>query len=384
MSDVRAHGELAEAVVRRVGADRATVLSMVDDIAGGLSPGFHRAVIAMLPPALGVAFGGPSFDSRVQVDGDLACLRELAARATLIIAPTHSSNLDSIVLGLVLGRAGLPPFAYAAGKHLFRNRMLAALMPRLGAFRLDPDRRERLYLRVVQTYVNELVARGTHTVVFPSGTRCRSGQVESSVKLGLLGASVQVSRPIALVPITINYQVVLEAEWLIAYYLAGRAHERIVGDELFAWGRLRDTARRLARLDQRVAIHVGSPIDASPGDSWRPRLIAALAQAYRRGVVFFATHLVARALFDAGADEQPIAQVEDAIAATQKRLDRDPAQGHTWRGLASASPAEILDSALRAWDSWHRTPVATRRGGRIAITGRDLLLYYRNRSVHVP
>ena len=385
MSDDVRDPELAEAVVRRVGADRATVLSMVDEIAGELSPGFHRAVIAMLPPALGVAFGGPSFDARVHVDGDLGSLRQLATGATLIVAPTHSSNLDSIVLGLVLGRAGLPPFAYAAGKHIFRNRLLAALMLRLGAFRLDPDRRDRLYLRVVQVYVNELVARGTHTVVFPSGTRCRSGEIESNVKLGLLGASVQVARRIALVPVTINYQVVLEAEWLIAYHLAGRAHERIVGDELFVWGRLRDTARRLTRLDQRVAIHVGPPIEASPGgDSWRPRLIAALAAAYRRGVVFFATHVVARALFDAGADEQPIAHVRDAIAATRQRLDRDPALGHTWRPLAAASPAEILDAALRAWDSWHQTPVATRRGSRIAITSRDLLLYYRNRSVHVP
>ncbi|HXU03468.1 MAG TPA: 1-acyl-sn-glycerol-3-phosphate acyltransferase, partial [Polyangia bacterium] len=355
MSDARDR-ELAEAVVRRVGGNRATVLSMIDDIAGQLSPGFHRAVVAMLPPALGVAFGGPSFDARVHVEGDLAGLRELATRTTLIVAPTHSSNLDSVVLGMVLGRAGLPPFAYAAGKHIYRNRLFAALMFRLGAFRLDPDRRDRLYLRVVQTYVNELVARGTHTVVFPSGTRCRSGEIESSVKLGLLGASVQVARPIALVPVTINYQVVLEAEWLIAYHLAGRSHERIVGDELFVWGRLGDTARRLARLDQRVAIHVGSPI-AAPGDSWRQRLVAALAGAYRRGVVFFATHVVARALFDGGADEQPIAQVQDAIAATRQRLDRDPALGHTCSSLASASPTEILDAALRAWGSWHRTPV---------------------------
>src|SRR5439155_7681084 len=140
-------------------------------------------------------------------------------RSTVILAPTHASNLDSIVLGVLAGRAGLPPFAYAAGRHIYRHRVFAALMRRLGAYKLDPDRRDRRYLRVVNVYVNELIARGYHTVVFPSGTRGRSGEVEAKLKLGLLGAAVHAPRPITIVPITINYQIVLEADHLIAYYL---------------------------------------------------------------------------------------------------------------------------------------------------------------------
>ncbi|TMQ06759.1 MAG: hypothetical protein E6J91_37275 [Deltaproteobacteria bacterium] len=280
----------------------------------------HRAAVDLLPGALGAAFGGGTFGTRVMVEGCLDAVRELSARATLIIAPTHASNLDSIVLGLVLGRAGMPPFAYAAGKHIFRNRLLAAVMRRLGAYCLDPDRRDRLYLRVVQVYANELVARGYHTVVFPSGTRCRSGEVESAVKLGLLGAAVHVARPIAIVPVTINYQVVLEAEPLIAYYLAGRAHERIVGDELFVWGRLGHTARRLSRLDQRVVIRFGEPIDPRADEGpWRPRVARALTTAYRRDSVFLATHIVARALHDLDHAELPGATVLAAIESSRTR-----------------------------------------------------------------
>ncbi|TMQ09695.1 MAG: hypothetical protein E6J90_37455 [Deltaproteobacteria bacterium] len=389
MSDVRDFGRersaIAEAVARRVGGDRAAVAEILDGIAGAFSAPLHRAAVDLLPGALGAAFGGGTFGTRVMVEGCLDAVRELSARATLIIAPTHASNLDSIVLGLVLGRAGMPPFAYAAGKHIFRNRLLAAVMRRLGAYCLDPDRRDRLYLRVVQVYANELVARGYHTVVFPSGTRCRSGEVESAVKLGLLGAAVHVARPIAIVPVTINYQVVLEAEPLIAYYLAGRAHERIVGDELFVWGRLGHTARRLSRLDQRVVIRFGEPIDPRADEGpWRPRVARALTTAYRRDSVFLATHIVARALHDLDHAELPGATVLAAIESTHAALAADPALGRPWRGLDPATPSAVLAAALHAWASWHRTPPAIQRGESVAVAARDLLLFYRNRTAHIP
>ena len=44
---------------------------------------------------------------------------------TLIIAPTHSSNMDSIVLGFALEASGLPPCTYGAGKNLFTNRLIS-------------------------------------------------------------------------------------------------------------------------------------------------------------------------------------------------------------------------------------------------------------------
>jgi glycerol-3-phosphate O-acyltransferase len=387
MSDVRTfaaeRAAIVEAVVRRVGADRRAISEILDEMAGGFSAPLYRATIALLPHALATVFGGPSFQDRVTIEGPLDELRALATRATLVLAPTHASNLDSIVLGLVTGRAGLPPFAYAAGKHIFRNCVLAALMRRLGAYQLDPDRRDRLYLRVVNVYVNELLARGYHTVVFPSGTRGRSGCVESTVKLGLLGAAVHVAHPVAIVPVAISYQVVLEAEHLIAYYLAGRSHERIVGDELFAPGRLADTARRLARLDQRVVLRFAPPIDPHARGAWRSRIASELTAAYRRDTVFFATHVAARALFDLGRPDVPVTSAYDAVARVRERLAADPGSSRIWRGLDGSPPAEIVDAALHAWNSWHRVPPVTRRGSTLAIANPDLVLYYRNRTAHI-
>ena len=370
---------IAGAVVRRVGGDGAAVSAILTEMAGGFSPVLHRTAIGILPSLLALAFGG---GERITVLGPVAELRALATRATLVLAPTHASNLDAIVLGMVAGRAGLPPFAYAAGKHIFRNRALAALMRRLGAYQLDPDRRDRLYMRVVNVYVNELLARGYHTVVFPSGTRGRSGRIESALKLGLLGAAVHVAHPVAIVPVSIEYQIVLEAEHLIAYYLAGRAHERIVGDELFLSGRLADTARRLARLDQRVVLRFAPAIDPHGGGPWRARLAGELTAAYRRATVFFSTHVVARALFDL-ASEVPLASVHAAIARAREQLAADPEAGRPWDGLAAASPDEILAAALRAWESWHRASPVARRGSMVVVRDRDLLLYYRNRSAHI-
>jgi 1-acyl-sn-glycerol-3-phosphate acyltransferase len=358
MSDVRDYdaerAAIRQAVVQRVGKDAGVI---VDEITSGFSSPLHRFTIELLPRVIGAAFGG-SFDARVDVDGPLAELRALARDTTLVLAPTHASNLDSIILGLVSARAGLPPFAYAAGKHIFRNPLFATLMRRLGAFQLDPDRLDRLYLRVVNVYMHELLARGYHTVVFPSGTRCRSGEVESTVKLGLLGAAVHVARPVRIVPVTMTYQIVPEAEHLIAYYLAGRSHERIVGDELFVWGRLRDTANRLRRLDQRVAVRFDQPIDPHAPGPWRTRIATELTAAYRRGTVFFPTHLVARAVFDLGGD----------VIAEQAIVD--------------VVGENVLDAALSAWDSWHRTPPLIRRGREVHVANRALLLFYRNRTIH--
>lgn len=391
MPDARELRDIAATVGARLPGD--TVVRHLAEIAGGFDARLHRAVIAALPPLLAAAFSPAgarpeSFDARVEVAGDLAELRALAERTTLVIAPTHSSNLDAIVLGLVLARAGLPPPAYAAGKHVFRNRVLGAAMRRLGAFCLDPDRRDRRYLQVVQAYTTEVLARGVHTVIFPGGTRCRTGEVESAIKLGLLGAALRASRrttrPIAIVPVTINYQVVLEAEWLTAYHLAGRAHERIVGDELFTWSRLGSTARRLRRLDQRVAIKFGRPIDPLAGDArvpWRARLVPAITRAYRRDTVLFASHVVARALYDlAGGGEVgtqtvltfPEAEVARAIASARGQL-------RPW--LSASVGADLLADACASWDACHRAPVVITAGGRVTISNLPLVWFYRNRTL---
>jgi glycerol-3-phosphate O-acyltransferase len=60
------------------------------------------------------------------VEGPIEKLRRLAKIGTLVLVPTHSSNLDSVALGYVLMREGLPPVVYGAGKNLFSNPLIAS------------------------------------------------------------------------------------------------------------------------------------------------------------------------------------------------------------------------------------------------------------------
>lgn len=398
-------------------ATRAAVTAHAAAIAGGFERGLYHAVTLGLVPALAAVFTPPghrpSLDDRLTVTGDAARLHDLAAAGTtLFVAPTHSSNLDAIALGVAMRRAGLPACAYAAGEHLYRHRVAGALMRHLGGFRVERGRTTALYKVTLKAFAAALLERGLHTVVFPGATRCRDNRVETALQLGLLGAAVAAERRgphrLAVVPVTINHQVVLEAAHLVAYHLAGRGHERVVGDELFVPGRLLATARRLRALDQRVVIHLGAPLGldgrpfdpAAPRPAADPRAVAgALVAAYRRDTVLLDTHVVAAALFDLlaatpalvplgrvaptdldlarspGGVTFPRARVLDAIARTtgalagRRRLDPD------------RPPAALLASAISAWHAAHRERVATATGDHVRVDDPRLIFFYRNRCV---
>jgi hypothetical protein len=180
--------------------------------------------------------------------------------------------------------------------------------------------------------------------------------------------------------VTINHMVVLEAEWLIGYYLAGRADERIVGDELLKWGRLASSLRRLRRLDDRVAIRFGDPVEPQPAR----QLAAVLTAAYRRETVLFATHVMARAVFDLDARRGGCSdrEVHDEIARVVSMIAADPTGGRVHRDVAAATPGAIAAAAISAWQACHRVPPVRRRDGRYEIADPALVLFYRNRTSH--
>lgn len=393
--------EVRSRVLSRRPSAARKVDTILEEVGGGFAPALHGLVMTCAPPLLRVAFSPPGRaltalrgdEGRLQFEGPVQELRRLAERGTLLIAPTHSSNLDSLVLGLALDRAGLPPCVYAVGEHLFRNPLVALLVRNLGGYRLDRGRADPTYWAVVQEYSTVLLERGLHSVVFPGGTRNRSNEVESSERLkrGLLGTGLRAqhgatARPVFAVPVTINYLVVLEAEWLVHYELTGRAHERVVGDELLRPDRLPDSARRLRRLEQRVLIRFGEalPLAAYAPDDTR-RLAADLASAYRQLTTFMVTHVAARAVFDvlaarAGTEDVhrlapaalPLPEVLDAVARTKALL-----------GHAAATPAEVLAAAARAFGSCHPVPPFEPIGDQVQVKHLGLLYFYRNRSRHL-
>ncbi len=245
----------------------------VYDFARGAAPRLLTGLMqpSSLPSEL---FGkGPSTIERLlNVEGPIDKLRRLEDVGTLVYVPTHSSNMDSIVLATALDRVGLSPVVYGAGKNLFTNPIISFFMHNLGAYRVDRRIRVRAYKSVLKTYAQVMVERNYHSLFFPGGTRSRSGMIEHRLKLGLLGAAVQafsrnqargIGRPVYFVPATINYALVLEAETLIEDWLKERGQARYIieDDEFSRIDRWAAFFRKIMGLSSACIIRFGDPID---------------------------------------------------------------------------------------------------------------------------
>jgi glycerol-3-phosphate O-acyltransferase len=213
-----------------------------------------------------------TLDDQILIQGPVADIRRLAELGTLVFVPTHLSNLDSVVFGFALERAGLPPATYGAGKNLFTNPALSFFMHNLGAYRVDRRLKHDLYKDVLKTYSSVLIEHGYHSLFFPGGTRSRSGGVERRLKLGLAGTGVEAfsrtheagrGQRVFFVPATINYLLTLEAETLIDDFLKeeGKARYIIEDDESSRIGRITSFMQKLLGLDGACVIRFSTPLD---------------------------------------------------------------------------------------------------------------------------
>lgn len=179
-----------------------------------------------------------TLNDKIKIKGKAKQLRKLAKLGTVVMVPTHFSNLDSILIGWIIHILGLPAFIYGAGLNLFNIRILAYFMESLGAYKVDRRKKNPIYLETLKTYSKVAIEEGAHSLFFPGGTRSRSGKIENSLKLGLLGTAMEAQRSIFtrhpnndgkkifVVPVTINYNFVLEAPNLIKDYLSIKGQER--------------------------------------------------------------------------------------------------------------------------------------------------------------
>lgn len=176
---------------------------------------------------------------RLKTMGHISEVRNLVTKGTVIMVPTHSSNLDSILIGWIFHTLGLPAFLYGAGLNLFTNPVLSYFLRNLGSYRIDRRKKNLIYLETLKAYSELTVQRGCHSIFFPGGTRSRSGSLESKVKLGLLGTLMTAQRknytdpsPLApsekifIVPVIMSYHFVLEAGILIKDYLKRTGKEK--------------------------------------------------------------------------------------------------------------------------------------------------------------
>jgi len=175
---------------------------------------------------------------KLKIYGPIEKIRTLATKGTVVILPTHSSNLDSVLIGYTMDyKLGIPGPAYGAGLNLYNYGPAAYFMNRLGAYRVDRRKKSVIYLTTLAGMSKLSIQKGTHSLFFPGGTRSRSGHLEDRLKLGLLNSVIESQRAIYeegredkvyVVPLVLSYHFVLEAKNLIEDFLKKTGKERYV------------------------------------------------------------------------------------------------------------------------------------------------------------
>lgn len=211
---------------------------------------------------------------KMELTGSLEKIRTLAKTGTVILVPTHFSNLDSIVIGWAIDALGLPAFTYGAGINLFGHPVLSYFMARLGAFRVDRRKKNDIYLTNLKIYTESVLRKGGHMLFFPGGTRSRSGSIEKRLKLGLLGTAFEAQRKniienpdsykrIYIVPMVMSYHTVLEAGSLINQFLKQEGKERfiLVKDDFRSVRKTISYIWNFLKSDSSMVFSFGEPYD---------------------------------------------------------------------------------------------------------------------------
>lgn len=242
----------------RAETDRREVLKRVlshyaEEVGGEFDPKVYRFATHAIPFAFNWLLNAASLhrfvpwkmpeslQSRLHIVGQVGSLQKLSQKGTILLVPTHQSNIDSMLIGYVIHLMRLPPFSYGAGLNLFTNPVFSFLMSRLGAYKVDRQKSSNLYKGVLKNYSTTILKEGVHSIFFPGGGRCRNGAIENHLKLGLLGTGLQAqlenlaeNKPnssIFVVPMVMSYHFVFEASSLIADYLASQGKQRFFGTD---------------------------------------------------------------------------------------------------------------------------------------------------------
>lgn len=425
----------------------------VEDIVGRFNPAVYQFATSMVPSILSFIWdphfkvSSEKFKENLYIDGQIETIRNLSSKGTLILVPTHSSNLDSVAVGYALYQAGLPPFTYGAGKNLFTNPILSFFMHNLGAYRVDRRLRFDLYKNVLKIYSQVLIEHGFHSLFFPGGTRGRSGQVEHKLKLGLLGTGMDAyiqnmikkkEKPgIFIVPATLNYHLVLEAETLIGDYLKAEGKSRYIieDDESSKITKVFQFYRKMMELDTSMHIRFCEPMDIfgnrvdENGVSYDncgrvidtrdyitnhqneviedPKRDAEytreagqkIAESYMKNNVILSTHLVSYVFFrylefvkkehnlfklirigfsEAKIQRNQLIAIIDRFRAFLREQEQQGILrlGHS---LIEKSSAQILSEAVRHLQMLHSKPVVHLYEDKLHVNDMKLLFYYHNR-----
>ncbi len=330
-----------------------------NEIADNFRPAVRAALIRTIAPLRFLAGGMHSGAAIPFVDGEVEQLRAMGARYNILYAPTHRSHLDSVEIAFGLSWHGLPTPRYAAGINLMTQPFWAGILKAMGAYAVDRERtRNFLYLECLTGYSQMMLEAGIPSLVYPEGTRSRSGGI-CPIKTGLLSTAIDAYRSsgaeILIVPLALAYENVPEDR-----EFAGVAEKSEFGD--FLRGRTRCYLEVCPPIRVSHFIHREDPglaIAAEIQASWARRL--------KR----LPNHIVARLLAE-NELELPVERLEGMIAdfvgeRPGNYLSRDPAQ-IARQGVGLLKKRGMLRES----------------GGRLLVTEAGLIRYYAEMAPAAP
>ena len=211
--------------------------------------------------------------NQISILGNVDFIKKLSKQGTLIIVPTHYSNLDSLLIGTVLDSVELQPVMYGAGLNLF-NEVTNSFLNKVGAYKIDRRKKNFIYLTTLQNYSMLAIHYGCDCLFFPGGTRLRSGAVETSLKLGLLKTTVAAqelnylqhgvnAKKIFIVPMIVNYPFVLEGSSLIRDHIkkifgVNIENKKVFGEKYVSFIK---SASDLIFKKSKITVSFGEPMD---------------------------------------------------------------------------------------------------------------------------
>ena len=343
---------------------------------------------------------------KVSVDyEDLPSLERLPTDSIVIYLANHRSNADYVLLAYVL--AGDVSISYAVGEWA-RAFPLEYVFKTFGSYFIRRRYREPLYHTVLEQYVQLITRNGVTQGIFPEGGLTRDGRLRPG-KIGLIDYMLGVARDpqlekrIAIVPVAINYDRVLEDRSLLRELAERQSGNRpskltqlVEVLRYVGWNIARLTTNRWKRYG-RAAVTIGRPL---PISEW-------LGGLRGEGVDLFALERTSRLARVQGLVDDvlsriaaliPVTPVPLACAAIQSfdadfishdrliaRMSemRDVLVGLNARVLrADRSIDETFDRAFRMLEM-RRILIRDGSGYAVLAHGRPLVSYYANGISHL-
>ncbi len=307
-------------------------------------------------------------------------LSEIDPDATVIFVMNHRSNMDYVLVTYLAANAGA--LSYAVGEWA-RVWPLSSVIRAMGAYFIRRRSRGALYRKVLARYVQMATRGGVSQAMFPEGGLSLTGAT-APPKLGLLSYIIEDfdpdAREVIFVPVALNYDRVLEDNFLIAADKSGKRRFRPP-----LWTVLRGVGGHLlARVTRRfkgfgtASVSFGEPLELSTfvereGDDLTEAVAEELMGRIKRVIPVLGVPLVARHILSA----EPIARVDLVTAVTQSIAKL------TEMGLPRprrAATEVVADAVLRLANR----DLVSESGDQISVTanGRDVLEYYASSIAH--